>query len=204
VLTEGVGRTGRPWQVNGDEVRWRRTTLNMGRGRCSDTPGFWIHQEGPRGLCEGAAGVKSDCSPPVARNHGGGQTTYYGGVRHDSGEAGVVIEANGFGELPGCTADLLWWIAGAETQWCRVAAAEQGALLRRRETGVMLRCCGGGGVARWVRRGPWGCQIKEDVQGFGCACHERKAGKDRGDDRHNAGKADRATSWHDPSAGWSF
>jgi len=47
MLTEGSGR-GIRRRVAGVEF-WRRcTALSTGQGRCSDAPGFWIHQGGLR------------------------------------------------------------------------------------------------------------------------------------------------------------
>ena len=44
-------------------------------------------------------------------------------------------------------------------------------------------------------------KIKEAVQGFGRACHERKAGENRGRDWCHAGIADRAAALRDPGLG---
>jgi len=66
---------------------------------------------------------------------------------------------------------------------------------------MALVCCGGDGLARWVLRGREGAKIKEAVLGFRRACHERKAGENRGRDWCRAGIADRAAALRDPGLG---
>ena len=74
VLAEAWTRAKRQRRVVGVDGRRRRTTKLAGEVDAGGTPGIWNSRSGPRLLCGGAAGVRSDYGPSAARNRGGGST----------------------------------------------------------------------------------------------------------------------------------
>ena len=63
--------------------------------------------------------------------------------------SGVVAEDGGRWEFPGTRVKPRWWFAGCMARWCGVATAAQRGGVRRSCVVVVLRCSGGGGVARY-------------------------------------------------------